>query len=93
MNITWNDILYLKICSIVGDTITKVVVYYAGVTAGSAWARRELFIAISTIVFSLPLSLHDGMARFARVSFVSLIVTMFVLTTVIIRLFTLGPSV
>lgn len=32
---------------IVGDTITKVLVFYAGVEADSIWARRELIIALA----------------------------------------------
>lgn len=78
---------------ITGDTITKVIVYYADLEESSPWARRELIITMTTLCLSLPLSLHNGMAKFARVSLISLIVTSFVLVTIIIRLFTLGPLV
>lgn len=78
---------------IVGDTITKVLTYYTGLESGSVWVRRELVITIMTLCLSLPLSLCDGMAKFARVSFISLVVTAFVLLAIIIRLFTLGPFV
>ncbi|XP_057380444.1 putative sodium-coupled neutral amino acid transporter 11 [Daphnia carinata] len=78
---------------IVGDTVTKVLMYYAGLESGNIWVRREVVIAIITLCLSLPLSLCDGMAKFARVSFISLVVTAFVLCAIIIRLFTLGPFV
>ncbi|XP_046451044.1 putative sodium-coupled neutral amino acid transporter 11 [Daphnia pulex] len=78
---------------IVGDTITKVIIYYVGLESGSIFGRRELIISLTTLLFSLPLSLCDGMAKFARVSLLSLIVTGFVLFSIIFRLFTLGPFV
>ena len=32
---------------IVGDTVTKVLIYYAELEAGSFWARREFVIAVT----------------------------------------------
>lgn len=78
---------------IVGDTVTKVVVYYADLAADSVWSRRELFITLTTLLLTLPLSLHRGMVRLARFSFVALCVIAFVLCAVFVRIFTLGPSV
>jgi len=78
---------------LVGDTITKVVVYYADLDPSSVWARREMIIALTTVLLTLPLSLFDGMAKFAKVSFISLVVTAFVFLAIFIRLFTFGPSI
>nr|CAH0098921.1 unnamed protein product [Daphnia galeata] len=78
---------------IVGDTITKVMIYYVGLESDSIFGRRELVISLTALCLSLPLSLCDGMVKFARVSFISLIATGFVLFSIIIRLFTLGPFV
>ena len=78
---------------IVGDTVTKVVVYYFDLAADSVWSRRELFITLTTLLLTLPLSLHRGMVRLARFSFVALCVIAFVLCAVFVRIFTLGPSV
>ena len=77
---------------LVGDTITKVVVYYADLDPESVWARREMIIALTTVLLTFPLSLYDGMAKFAKVSFISLVVTGFVFLAIFIRLFTFGPS-
>ena len=75
---------------IVGDTITKVIVYYADLDFGSFWSRREVFIVLTTLFLTLPLSLHRGMAKFARFSFAALCVIVFVLCAVVARFFTLG---
>ena len=77
---------------LVGDTITKVVVYYADLDPASVFARREVITAIMTVCLTLPLSLFDGMAKFAKVSLLSLCVTAFVFVAIFIRFFTLGPS-
>ena len=77
---------------LVGDTITKVLVYYADLDASSLWSRREVIIALVTVCLTLPLSLYDGMAKFARVSFVSLMVTAFILLCIVVRFFTFGPE-
>ncbi len=43
---------------IVGDTITRVLTRATGLDPGSFFARREVVIAITTIIVTLPLSLY-----------------------------------
>ena len=77
---------------IVGDTITKVVIYYFNLDKSSVWSRRELIIGLTTLFLTLPLSLHRGMAKFARFSLAALLVIAFVMCAVFVRVFTLGPT-
>ena len=101
---------------VVGDTLTRVLMYYAELDESSPWARRELITSIVCLCITLPLTLGfttycthkgkqnnlfnkyfffigNGMAKFAKFSLISLVITGFVLCTMIYRLFTFGPSV
>lgn len=77
---------------IVGDTLTKVIIFYGQLEATSAWARRELVITFVMIFVLLPLSLCRSMTKFSRISLASLLFTAFILIAICIRMFTLTPS-
>lgn len=42
---------------IVGDTLTRVLIYYAELDESSPWANRKLIISIACLCLTLPLSL------------------------------------
>ena len=42
---------------VVGDTLTRVLMYYADLDESSPWARRELIISIVCLCITLPLTL------------------------------------
>ncbi|XP_074092691.1 putative sodium-coupled neutral amino acid transporter 11 isoform X2 [Macrotis lagotis] len=78
---------------ITGDTLGKVFQRIPGVDPGNFFIGRHFIIGLSTIVFSLPLSLYRDIAKLGKVSLVSAVLTAVILTFVIIRVFTLGPYI
>ncbi|KAL2081443.1 hypothetical protein ACEWY4_023296 [Coilia grayii] len=78
---------------ITGDTLTKVFLRIPGVGPGSVLAGRRFVIILSTILFTLPLSLYRDIAKLGKVSLLSMVLTLGILIMVIIRAATLGPQI
>ncbi|KAL0963797.1 hypothetical protein UPYG_G00313700 [Umbra pygmaea] len=78
---------------ITGDTLTKVFQRIPGVGPDNMLAERHFVIAVSTILFTLPLCLYRNVSKLGKVSLLSLTSTVFILITVIVRAATLGPQI
>ncbi|XP_056145774.1 putative sodium-coupled neutral amino acid transporter 11 [Lampris incognitus] len=76
-----------------GDTMTKVFQRLPGVGPDHILAERHFVILVSTVVFTLPLSLYRNIGRLGKVSLLSMVLTLFILITVVIRAATLGPQI
>ncbi|XP_056895625.1 putative sodium-coupled neutral amino acid transporter 11 [Takifugu flavidus] len=76
-----------------GDTLTKVFQRIPGVGPGHVLAERHFVILLSTVAFTLPLSLYRNIEKLGKVSLLSMVLTMAILITVIIRAATLGPQI
>uniref|UniRef100_A0A668AZ95 Putative sodium-coupled neutral amino acid transporter 11 n=1 Tax=Myripristis murdjan TaxID=586833 RepID=A0A668AZ95_9TELE len=76
-----------------GDTLTKVFQRIPGVGPDHILAERHFVILVSTILFTLPLSLYRNIGRLGKVSFLSMVLTLVILIVVIIRAATFGPQV
>ncbi|KAM3607770.1 uncharacterized protein V6R79_013608 [Siganus canaliculatus] len=77
----------------IGDTLTKVFLRIPGVVPGNILAERHFVILLSTIAFTLPLSLYRNVEKLAKVSFLSMMLSLTILIIVIIRAATLGPQI
>ncbi|NP_001017644.2 putative sodium-coupled neutral amino acid transporter 11 isoform X1 [Danio rerio] len=78
---------------IAGDTLTKVFMRIPGVGPGNILTERHFVIAMSTVLFTLPLSLYRDIAKLGKVSLLSMILTFGILMTVVVRAATLGPQI
>ncbi|XP_035264115.1 putative sodium-coupled neutral amino acid transporter 11 isoform X1 [Anguilla anguilla] len=78
---------------ITGDTLTKVFQRIPGVGPDHMLAERHFVILVTTVVFTLPLSLHRDISKLGKVSLLSMVLTLVVLVTVVIRAATLGPQI
>ncbi|XP_042716714.1 putative sodium-coupled neutral amino acid transporter 11 isoform X1 [Chrysemys picta bellii] len=78
---------------ITGDTLTKVFQTIPGVGPDNLLTYRQVIILCITIIFTLPMSLYRDIAKLAKVSFISLILTTVILIIVMIRAATLSPLV
>ncbi|XP_036400681.1 putative sodium-coupled neutral amino acid transporter 11 [Megalops cyprinoides] len=78
---------------ITGDTLTKVFQRIPGVGPDHFLADRRFVILISTVVFTLPLSLYRDISKLGKVSLLSMVLTLAILITVMIRAATLGPQI
>ncbi|XP_028291950.1 putative sodium-coupled neutral amino acid transporter 11 [Gouania willdenowi] len=76
-----------------GDTLTKVFQRIPGVGPDHILAERHFVIVLSTLLFTLPLTLYRNIERLEKVSFLSMVLTIFILIVVIIRAATLGPQI
>ncbi|XP_062258844.1 putative sodium-coupled neutral amino acid transporter 11 [Platichthys flesus] len=76
-----------------GDTMTKVFQRIPGVGPGHILAERHFVILLSTLAFTLPLSLYRNIEKLGKVSFLSMVLTLTILIVVIIRAATLGPQI
>ncbi|KAM6978207.1 putative sodium-coupled neutral amino acid transporter 11 [Tautogolabrus adspersus] len=76
-----------------GDTLTKVFQRIPGVGPGHILAERHFVILLSTIVFTLPLSLYRNVEKLGKVSLVSMLLTLTILIIAIIRAATFGPEI
>ncbi|XP_034740564.1 putative sodium-coupled neutral amino acid transporter 11 [Etheostoma cragini] len=76
-----------------GDTLTKVFQRIAGVGPDHILAERHFVVLITTLAFTLPLSLYRNVEKLGKVSFLSMVLTVTILITVIIRAATLGPQI
>uniref|UniRef100_A0A669EYQ2 Putative sodium-coupled neutral amino acid transporter 11 n=1 Tax=Oreochromis niloticus TaxID=8128 RepID=A0A669EYQ2_ORENI len=77
----------------IGDTLTKVFQRIPGVGPDHILAERHFVIILSTVVFTLPLSLYRNIERLGKVSFLSMVLTVIILIIVIIRAATFGPQI
>ncbi|XP_036423189.1 putative sodium-coupled neutral amino acid transporter 11 isoform X1 [Colossoma macropomum] len=78
---------------ITGDTMTKVFQRIPGVGPGHLLANRHFVILLSTILFTIPLSLYRDVAKLGKVSLVSMLLTLAIVIMVIVRAATLGPQI
>ncbi|XP_009994402.1 PREDICTED: putative sodium-coupled neutral amino acid transporter 11 [Chaetura pelagica] len=78
---------------ITGDTITKVFQRIPGVAPDNVLTDRHFIILLTTIIFTLPISLYRDIAKLAKISLISLILTIVILVIVMIRTVTLSPQV
>nr|XP_040057290.1 putative sodium-coupled neutral amino acid transporter 11 [Gasterosteus aculeatus aculeatus] len=77
----------------IGDTLTKVFQRIPGVGPDHILAERHFVILLSTLLFTLPLSLYRNIEKLGKVSFLSMVLTFIILVIVIIRAATLGPQI
>ncbi|KAJ8282366.1 hypothetical protein COCON_G00048850 [Conger conger] len=78
---------------ITGDTLTKVFQRIPGVGPDHILAERHFVILVTTIVFTLPLSLYRDISKLGKVSLLSMVFTLVILVTVIVRAATLGSQI
>ncbi|XP_067266356.1 putative sodium-coupled neutral amino acid transporter 11 [Chanodichthys erythropterus] len=78
---------------ITGDTLTKVFMRIQGVGPGNILTERHFVILMSTLLFTLPLSLYRDIAKLGKVSLLSMLLTFAILITVVVRAATLGPQI
>ncbi|XP_008299374.1 putative sodium-coupled neutral amino acid transporter 11 [Stegastes partitus] len=76
-----------------GDTLTKVFQRIPGVGPDHILAERHFVILLSTVVFTLPLSLYRNIEKLGKVSLLSMVLTLAILVIVIIRAATFGPQI
>ncbi|XP_048871431.1 putative sodium-coupled neutral amino acid transporter 11 isoform X2 [Brienomyrus brachyistius] len=78
---------------ITGDTLTKVFQRLPGVGPDHLFAERRFVIFLTTVLFTFPLSLYRDVSKLGKVSLLSMIFTLMVLSVVVIRAATLGPQI
>ncbi|XP_045415348.1 putative sodium-coupled neutral amino acid transporter 11 isoform X2 [Lemur catta] len=78
---------------IAGDTLSKVFQRIPGVDPENLFVGRHFIIMISTITFTLPLSLYRDIAKLGKISLISTVLTALILGIVITRMVSLGPYV
>ncbi|XP_064023556.1 putative sodium-coupled neutral amino acid transporter 11 isoform X3 [Pogoniulus pusillus] len=78
---------------ITGDTLTKVFQRIPGVGPDNVLTDRHFIILLTTIIFTLPLSLYRDIAKLGKVSLTSLILTVVILVIVMVRTVTFSPQV
>nr|XP_020450389.1 putative sodium-coupled neutral amino acid transporter 11 [Monopterus albus] len=77
----------------IGDTLTKVFQRIPGVGPDHILAERHFVIVLSTLAFTLPLSLYRKIKKLGRVSLLSMVLTLTTVTIAVIRAATLGPQI
>uniref|UniRef100_A0A3Q1K4U5 Putative sodium-coupled neutral amino acid transporter 11 n=1 Tax=Anabas testudineus TaxID=64144 RepID=A0A3Q1K4U5_ANATE len=77
----------------IGDTLTKVFQRIPGVGPDHILAERHFVILLSTLAFTLPLSLYRNIEKLGKVSFLSMVLTLAILIIAIIRASTLGTQI
>ncbi|XP_010605175.2 putative sodium-coupled neutral amino acid transporter 11 isoform X2 [Fukomys damarensis] len=78
---------------IAGDTLSKVFQRIPGVDPENLFIGRHFIIVLSTISFTLPLSLYRDIAKLGKISFISTVLTTLILGIVITRVISLGPNI
>ncbi|KAL4636204.1 putative sodium-coupled neutral amino acid transporter 11 [Arapaima gigas] len=78
---------------ITGDTLTKGFQRIPGVGPDHILADRHFVILMTTVLFTLPLSLYRDVSKLGKVSLLSTVFTLAILVTVVIRAATLGPKI
>ncbi|XP_008057862.1 putative sodium-coupled neutral amino acid transporter 11 isoform X2 [Carlito syrichta] len=78
---------------IAGDTLSKVFQRIPGVDSGNLFIGRHFIIGLSTVAFTLPLSLYRDIAKLGKVSLISTVLTTLILGIVATRAVSLGPHI
>ncbi|XP_023679104.2 putative sodium-coupled neutral amino acid transporter 11 [Paramormyrops kingsleyae] len=78
---------------ITGDMLTKVFQKVPGVGPDHLFAERHFVIFLTTILFALPLCLYRDVSKLGKVSLVSMIFTIMIMSVVVIRAATLGLEI
>ncbi|XP_061292484.1 putative sodium-coupled neutral amino acid transporter 11 isoform X3 [Bos javanicus] len=78
---------------ITGDTLSKVFQRIPGVDPENLLIGRHLIIVLSTVVFTLPLSLYRDIAKLGKISLISTVLTTLILGIVVARVVSLGPHI
>ncbi|XP_054134249.1 putative sodium-coupled neutral amino acid transporter 11 isoform X1 [Melozone crissalis] len=78
---------------ITGDTLTKVFQRIPGVGVDNVLTDRHFIILLTTIIFTLPISLYRDIAKLGKVSLLSLVLTIVILVVVMVRAVTFSPQV
>ncbi|XP_015490995.1 putative sodium-coupled neutral amino acid transporter 11 isoform X4 [Parus major] len=78
---------------ITGDTLTKVFQRIPGVGLDNVLTDRHLIILLTTIIFTLPISLFRDIAKLGKISLLSLILTIVILIIVMVRTVTFSPQI
>ncbi|XP_004674653.2 PREDICTED: putative sodium-coupled neutral amino acid transporter 11 [Condylura cristata] len=78
---------------ITGDTLSKVFQRIPGVDPENLFIGRHFVILLSTVAFTLPLSLYRDIAKLGKISLVSTILTSLILGIVMARTVSLSPHI
>ncbi|XP_005573402.2 putative sodium-coupled neutral amino acid transporter 11 isoform X4 [Macaca fascicularis] len=78
---------------IAGDTLSKVFQRIPGVDPENVFIGRHFIIGLSTVTFTLPLSLYRNIAKLGKVSLISTGLTTLILGIVMARAISLGPHI
>ncbi|XP_077010146.1 putative sodium-coupled neutral amino acid transporter 11 isoform X1 [Tamandua tetradactyla] len=78
---------------ITGDTLSKVLQTIPGVDPGNLFIGRHFIIVLSTVAFTLPLSLYRDIAKLGKISLISTILTTLILGIVMARAVSLGSHI
>ncbi|KAM9670017.1 putative sodium-coupled neutral amino acid transporter 11 isoform 3-T3 [Dama dama] len=78
---------------ITGDTLSKVFLRIPGVDPENLLIGRHFIIVLSTVVFTLPLSLYRDIAKLGKISLISTVLTTLILGIVVARVVSLGPHI
>ncbi|XP_042550122.1 putative sodium-coupled neutral amino acid transporter 11 isoform X1 [Dipodomys spectabilis] len=78
---------------IAGDTLSKVFQRIPGVDPENVFIGRHFIVVLSTVTFTLPLSLYRNIAKLGKISFISTVLTTLILGIVITRVISLGPHI
>nr|KAF6497769.1 solute carrier family 38 member 11 [Rousettus aegyptiacus] len=78
---------------ITGDTLSKVFQRIPGVDPENLFIGRRFIIVLSTVAFTLPLSLAKDIAKLGKISLISTVLTTLILGIVMARVISLGPHI
>nr|XP_058157250.1 putative sodium-coupled neutral amino acid transporter 11 [Dasypus novemcinctus] len=78
---------------ITGDTLSKVLQRIPGVDPGNLFIGRHFIIVLSTVAFTLPLSLYRDIAKLGKISLISTVLTTSILGIVMARVVSLGSHI
>ncbi|XP_003133486.6 putative sodium-coupled neutral amino acid transporter 11 isoform X2 [Sus scrofa] len=78
---------------VTGDTLSKVFQRLPGVDPENLLIGRHFIIVLSTIAFTLPLSLYRDIAKLGKISLISTVLTTLILGIVMTRVVSLGPHI
>ncbi|XP_073663735.1 putative sodium-coupled neutral amino acid transporter 11 isoform X7 [Tursiops truncatus] len=78
---------------ITGDTLSKVFQRIPGVDPENLLIGHHFIIVLSTVAFTLPLSLYRDIAKLGKISLISTVLTTLILGIVMARVVSLGPHI
>ncbi|XP_060008730.1 putative sodium-coupled neutral amino acid transporter 11 isoform X2 [Lagenorhynchus albirostris] len=78
---------------ITGDTLSKVFQRIPGVDPENLLIGHHFIIVLSTVAFTLPLSLYRDIAKLGKISLISTVLTTLILGIVVARVVSLGPHI